>query len=120
MTHEPKFEVPRLPVNKGGRKTELADRKKRRTVLRFIERGMTFVLAAEAVGIDPSTLWAYRRKNPAFERQVKKAGARGIESRLKKIEKASNSGDWRASAWLLEHCSPENFARNRIEVTGAN
>jgi hypothetical protein len=43
-----------------------------------------------------------------------------VEKRLKKIEDASNAGDWRASAWLLEHCQAQYFARNRIEVTGAD
>ncbi|HXE41971.1 MAG TPA: hypothetical protein VN516_03015 [Candidatus Baltobacteraceae bacterium] len=39
---------------------------------------------------------------------------------MQKIESASDSGEWRAAAWLLEHCNPEKFARNRIEVTGAD
>jgi hypothetical protein len=44
----------------------------------------------------------------------------GISRRLKRIETASESGDWRASAWLLEHTQAEHFARSRVEVTGAD
>ena len=45
---------------------------------------------------------------------------KGIERRLKAIEAAQAGGDWRASAWILEHCHPQHFSRNRIEVTGAD
>jgi len=81
---------------------------------------MPLSLAASAAGIAISTLHAYRNRHTAFAQEVEAAISRGVEARLKKIEDASNAGDWRASAWLLEHTQPQHFARNRIEVTGAD
>jgi hypothetical protein len=46
--------------------------------------------------------------------------ARGADARLKKIEAAADAKDWRASAWLLEHCMPEHFAKNRLEISGVD
>ena len=77
-------------------------------------------LAAHAAGVTAMSLRTYRLKYPKFDTQVQEAIARGVEKRLKKIEHASDAGDWRAAAWLLEHCQPEHFARNRIEVTGGD
>jgi hypothetical protein len=77
-------------------------------------------LAASAAGISYQSLVTYRVKHPHFADALTEAVGRGVEKRLKKIEAASEAGDWRAAAWLLEHCQPEHFAKNRIEVTGAD
>jgi hypothetical protein len=89
-------------------------------ILRCLYRGMPLRLAAQAASISTQGLINHRRANPRFEDAVQKAIARGVEVRLKKIEQASDAGDWRAAAWLLEHCQPQHFARNRLEVTGAD
>jgi hypothetical protein len=81
---------------------------------------MPLTLAASAAGTSYTSLADYREKYPEFATALLKATATGVERRLKKIESASNSGDWRASAWLLEHCQPEYFSKARLEVTGAN
>jgi hypothetical protein len=54
--------------------------------------------------------------NDKFAEQVEAAIAKGVESRLAKIESASKSGDWRAAAWLLEHTQPEYFAKSRVQA----
>jgi hypothetical protein len=108
------------PVKRrGGRPTKFTPELTRR-ILKCLGRGMPLTLAVEAAGIEFTTLQVYRRKYPNFAQRVKEAIAKGVERRLKKIEAASNAGDWRAAAWLLEHCQPEHFGRNRVEVTGAD
>ena len=49
---------------------------------------------------------------------------RVFEQRLEVIERATQSQDegirLRAACWFLEHTQPSHFARNRIELTGAD
>lgn len=92
----------------------------RARILRCAEKGLPLALCAKAAGITYTTLCNYRNADPDFNVEVGEAIVRGVEKRLKKIEDASEAGDWRAAAWMLEHCLPEHFAKNRIEVTGAD
>jgi hypothetical protein len=81
---------------------------------------LPYVHACAIAGICDQVWRNWKRDDPAFRARVDRAIARGVERRLKKIDRASNAGDWRASAWLLEHTQPQHFARNRIEITGAD
>lgn len=83
-----------------------------------LARGLPFVHACAIAGISGQTFSDWRRRDSAFQLQIEEAIARGVEARLKKIEEASAAGDWRASAWLLEHCpgSFEHFAKTRVQV----
>src|ERR1035441_4270306 len=45
--------------------------------------------------------------------------ARGVDARLKRIVEATST-DWRAAAWLLEHCQPQHFGKTRLEVSGTD
>jgi len=87
-------------------------------ILRCLQRGMPMTLTADAVGVSYQALSDYRKRNARFAAALARAIARGADARLRKIEAASAAGDWRAAAWLLEHCQPEHFAKNRIEVSG--
>lgn len=118
MTTAQQITVPARRKN-GGRPSKFNWRLVRR-VIRSAERGMPLCLCAAGAGISHQSLIMYRKQHPKFDAAVQKAIARGIQKRLEKIEKASDSGDWRASAWLLEHCpgSVEHYAKNRVEVTG--
>ena len=91
-----------------------------KTILGCVRRGLPLSLAAQAAGVTYATLASWRDRNPRFGEALSRAIARGADARLRKIEKASDAGDWRASAWLLEHTLPQHFARNRVEVTGAD
>ena len=84
-----------------------------------LARGLPFVHACAVAGITFQTFNVWRNRDEKFRAQIDESIAKGVDRRLKKIEDASDAGDWRASAWLLEHCQPEHFARNRLEVTGA-
>ena len=84
-------------------------------ILRCIQRGTPFVHSCAAVGVSMASFCARRNRYPEFERAVQGAVAKGITARLAKIERASAS-DWRAAAWLLEHCAPEFFAKTRVQL----
>lgn len=85
-------------------------------ILGLVEKGVPLSFAAPAAGVSYRSFCFWRQTRPAFAEQVEAAIAKGIEKRLTKIESASESGDWRASAWLLEHCQPEHFAKSRIQA----
>jgi len=102
-------------LRKNGRPSKFTAETQTR-VLSCVEKGLPLTLAASAAGISYQSLVTYRAKNPQFADALVEAVARGVEKRLKKIEDASDAGDWRASAWLLEHCQPEHFSKTRIQV----
>ena len=93
-------------------------------VLSCLEKGMPLSTTAHVCGISFQSLCTYRAKHQKFADAISAALARGIQSRLDVVVKATESADesikLRAATWLLEHCNPELFARNRIEVTGAD
>ncbi len=79
-------------------------------------RGLPFVHACSVARISYQTFCTWRDRSTIFRKQIETAIAKGVLKRLKAIEKAGSKGDWRASAWLLEHCQPEHFAKTRIQV----
>jgi len=81
-----------------------------------ISRGLPFKTACVVAGISMQTFCVWRREDPEFDEAIESAKAEGISSRMKKIEEAAAAGDWRAAAWLLEHCDPELFAKTRIQI----
>jgi hypothetical protein len=81
---------------------------------------MPFSLSCAVARISVATFCSWKGSDSGFRQRIEEAIASGVERRLEKIEAASEAGDWRASAWLLEHCQPQHFARNRVEVTGAD
>jgi hypothetical protein len=89
-------------------------------ILKCLQRGMPLSLAANASGVSYATITKRRAESPKFAAALARAIARGADARLKKIEAASASGDWRASAWMLERCHPDHFGKSRLEVTGAD
>lgn len=90
-----------------------------RTLLRCIGQGAPFVHAVAVAGLSNSSFCARRVADPAFRAKVEAAVAKGIARRLARIDRASPT-DWRAAAWLLEHCQPQHFAVSRqlLEVSG--
>ena len=112
------LELNRPPAKQpGGRPTKFTPPTLKR-ILRCARRGMPLSLCSDAVGISSQGLLNYRKDNPKFEAALQRAISRGVDTRLKKIEGASEAGDWRAAAWLLEHCQPQHFAKNRLEISG--
>ena len=92
----------------------------RRRLIEAVAKGLPFRHACAASGLSYSIFCDYRNAHAEFNAEIEKAVACAIEKRLAIIEKAANLGDVGCAKWLLEHLHPENFARNRIEVTGAD
>jgi hypothetical protein len=109
-----------LPAkSKGGRPTLLDDSHRRNRLIGLIARGVPMVHACSACRVNYQTFLNYREKNPGFREELEEAVAAAIEKHLERIEAAAKT-DWRSAAWMLEHVHPEHFAKNRIEITGAN
>ena len=98
------------------------------TLARFVKQGATFKDACYAAGIGYSTgrQWVKEAEaedapddKRAFLALIQKAQAEGKIERIKRIEAAGKKGSWQADAWYLERMYPEEFGRQRLEVTGA-
>jgi hypothetical protein len=107
---------PQQPRGKPGRPTvQTAARAK--IIYDSVARGIPYNHACAIAGISVQTFCDWRKRSPVFQQRLDEAIARGVESRLKKIEQASDAGDWRASAWLLEHTEPSGqFCKSRVQV----
>ena len=88
-------------------------------ICKHLGDGVPMDYAAALCGVSGESVRNWRTKYPRFDQSVCEAIARGVQSRLAVIKKAAES-DWRAASWWLEHVLPERFARNRLEVTGAD
>ncbi len=96
------------------RTPEVAER-----ILGAVAKGVPVTHACRLGGIAPSTFHEWRNSDPAFRERIEEAVAVAIEKRLAIIEEMAAT-DWRCCAWYLEHVHPQAFARNRLEVTGAD
>lgn len=102
---------------------ELAD-----AILNTVAHGSTFHAAAQAAGVNRTTLIAWRERGEAdldngkdtvfarFAHGLPRARARGEASLVDTI-RAHATMDWRAAAWLLERRNPEDWAkRDSLDV----
>lgn len=109
-----------------GAKTKLTP-EVQKTITDAIQLGSTYVLAAQAGGIDYSTMAMWMRKGQrgpgeyrTFFEALKKAEGQRASRWLAVIEKAASEGEWQAAAWKLERLYPETYGRKRLEVSGPN
>jgi hypothetical protein len=107
----------------GGRPTKYT-RESVATILRGLRRGYPTTLACEAGGICVATFNLWRKRYGKFDKNVRKAMVTGIQRKFQVISECLGSKDeairLSAAKWALEHCSPEHFSRQKIEVTGAD
>lgn len=80
----------------------------------LVAKGLPFRHACSVARIHVSTFCEWRNRDPRFNALIEAAIAEGVQARLEAILAASKT-DWRAAAWLLEHCQPSEFARSRVE-----
>ena len=92
----------------------------RARLVHLVGLGVPYSHAARACGISTQTFITWRNEYDDFRGEIEQAVAAAIEKRLKIIEDAAEKGDARAAMWMLERLHPQHFARNRIEVTGAD
>jgi len=103
------------PRGKIGRPTKFNLRTVRK-ICRAIASGLPMTFAAAQAGVCSRTFANWRHDKPDFNEAIEQAVAKAVKVRLKQIQAAGDSGDWKASAWWLEHTLPQHFARSRIEV----
>lgn len=75
-----------------------------------LEAGVTIRIACDIAGIGEATYFGWARDFPEFSERSTRARAIGVVMNLSLIRGAAER-DWRAAAWLLEHCHPEHFGR---------
>jgi hypothetical protein len=112
-----KTEKQKTPRNLGGRPTVKTPETAKR-ICKALALGMPFRKACVVARISYATFCEWRNESEELRQQMEQAISVGIEKHLARIEKAAES-DWRASAWWLERCHPQEFSRNRLEITGA-
>lgn len=115
---------------RAGRKARVADKSVVREICGMISMGMTNKAAIEGL-MDESTYYLSMNKGKedieagidsiyaSFYRDIKAAEKGYRMNHLRNIKSASEE-DWKASAWLLERRFPDEYGRNRVEITGAN
>jgi hypothetical protein len=106
-------------VKQLGRPTKFTPETRQR-LIELVARGLPFNHACHAAGVSFQSFSTYRSEHPDFREEIEQAVAIAIERRIKIIEKAADDGDVNSAKWLLEHLHPQHFARNRIEITGAD
>jgi hypothetical protein len=106
-------------MKKNGRPSKFTEETRVRLV-QLVARGLPFIHACSAVGITLQSFITYRNNHHDFREEIERAVSAAIEKRLKIIEAAADAGDVSSAKWLLEHLHPQFYARNRIELTGAD
>lgn len=92
---------------------EIADK-----VAALLGQGIPVTHACALVELPTSTYYSWLDRFEAFKKQVDRARAYAVASKLQIINNAIQAGDVETAKWFLTHCFPQDFARNRIEVTG--
>ena len=84
-----------------------------------IRLGLTYDLAAEYGGIGESTFYTWKKSFREFREAVTHASAHAAAVNMARINAAGQGGDWRASAWIMEHRFPEQYGRQIHEHQGS-
>jgi hypothetical protein len=87
-------------------------------ICQAIELGATYEHAAAYAGISYDTLNEWRKSKPEFSEALWAAESKGVLVCLAKIRHEATDGDWRASAWLLEHRYSAIYGKQLVEQTG--
>jgi hypothetical protein len=110
-----------VTTKKAGTKT-LLNAELQREICYLLSQGVPVGATCDAVGITQATYHAWIAKGeegraPYREFVEGTTRARG-QARVSLLEKITLSNDWRAHAWLLSHCWPEEFSESRILQPG--
>ncbi len=92
----------------------------RRRLIEAVAAGVPFAHACAVCRVSYSSFCDYRNAHPEFAAQIERAVAEAIEKHLRLIIRAAENGDTASSRWFLERVHSQHFARNRVEVTGAD
>jgi len=112
-------DAPRPAARPGKPRRTAADPAVAKRICDAVALGATYKLACKYGGVAYDTFLQWRRRFPAFDRQVEDAEGRAGIGWLAKIEKAANEGEWTAAAWKLERRYPETYGRRDLRHSGA-
>jgi hypothetical protein len=88
------------------------DHVKQREVIASVNAGFSIDRAARYVGCAPSTIRRECRRNPEFDRDLRRACFSAELYPLQALREAARKY-WRAAAWLLERLDPARFGKPR-------
>lgn len=93
---------------------------KQREILALLSVGCSRRTAARYVNCTQKAIDELAQANPDFAEKLRKAEANlEIESIKNMFNAAKQEKNWRASAWLLERKSPEEFQKKKPDVIPA-
>ncbi|HLA86358.1 MAG TPA: hypothetical protein VJL29_16350 [Thermoguttaceae bacterium] len=102
-------------MKKPGRKPVL-NATKRREIIAILSVGCSRRTAARYVGCATSTIQNTALRNATFARELRRAGEAAEINCLRNIQNAAKKEQyWRAAAWALERCRPEQYAARRAD-----
>ncbi len=104
VQHVPPESAPMVARTERNRPTKRHERLVRE-LLTLIASGAPIKDAARHVGIDPVTLWRWRKADPALDADVRAARSAFLQRQIERIDKAA-ANDWKAAAWLLSRSDP--------------
>lgn len=85
------------------------------SILAALTVGATLTVAAQAAGIDRTTIRNHRKRNRRFSSRVNRAISDG-EHKL--IAKINGSDQWQSAAWLLERRFGKRWGKkDKVDVT---
>jgi transposase len=86
-------------------------------ICQLIRAGNTVEIASEASGITPTTFYNWMQKGADgrqpyadFSKAIEQVRAEAEAILVGRIQRAAQSGSWRAATWLLERQWPERWA----------
>jgi hypothetical protein len=85
-------------------------------VIESLELGLTMKYACLANGVTAETFNNWQADHPELAQIAAEAKARFIQAHLHNIKNVAREGQWTASAWLLERCQSEEFARPEVKI----
>jgi hypothetical protein len=102
-------------LNRRGPKPILDDTKKREIVA-ILSVGCTRRTAALYVGCSPRTIRRTAQRDQRFAHELRAASQTAEINYLRNIQNAAKKEQyWRAAAWALERCHPEQYAARRAD-----
>src|SRR5260370_40389052 len=102
------------PRKRLGRRSLLTPQLQRR-ICRLLEKGNTIVASCDHVGCSTTSFHSWCEK-PDFLAATSRARGKARVRHVKILTEAAKT-DWRASAWLLSHCWPQEYSEtNRVEL----
>jgi len=92
------------------------DEAKKREIVAIVTVGCSRRTAARYVGCSPTTIVRTAQRDEPFAASLRKAMQTAEINNLQNIQNAAKKAQyWRAAAWVLERCHPDQYAARSAE-----